>query len=36
MDAYVCCQGYYDRCCFKAGGIGDQGNPCCLALEGCC
>ncbi|KAK7241545.1 proline-rich family protein [Aureococcus anophagefferens] len=36
MDAYVCCQGYYDRCCFKAGSIGDQGNPCCLALEGFC
>ncbi|KAK7240119.1 hypothetical protein SO694_00117092 [Aureococcus anophagefferens] len=36
MDACVCCQGYYDRCCFKAGSIGDQGNPCCLALEGFC
>lgn len=36
MDAYICCQGYYDRSCFKAGSVGDQGNPCCLALEACC
>ena len=36
MDAYICCQGYYDRCCFKAGSIGDQGNSCCLCLESVC
>ena len=36
MDAYLCCQGYYDKACWKAGSVGDQGNPCCLACEGCC
>lgn len=36
LDNYSCCQGYYDCMCFKAGSIGDQGNPACLALEGCC
>jgi len=36
MDAYICCQGYYDRMCWKAGSVGDQGNPCCLAIEGFC
>lgn len=36
MDNYVCCQGYYDMACFKAGSVGDQGNACCLACEGCC
>lgn len=34
MDAYLCCQGYYDKACWKAGSVGDQGNPCCLACEG--
>ena len=29
LDQYMCCQGYYDCACFKAGSIGDQGNPCC-------
>lgn len=36
MDNYICCQGHYDCNCFKAGSIGDQGNPCCLAIEGLC
>ncbi|KAJ8613904.1 hypothetical protein CTAYLR_009576 [Chrysophaeum taylorii] len=36
LDNYTCCQGYYDCMCFKAGSCGDQGNPCCLCLEGCC
>jgi len=33
---YKCCQGYYDACCFKAGSFGDEGNQCCMVLEGCC
>ncbi|KAJ1449000.1 hypothetical protein M885DRAFT_537239 [Pelagophyceae sp. CCMP2097] len=36
LENYTCCQGYYDCMCFKAGSIGDAGNPCCLAIEGWC
>mmetsp|Transcript_20299 Transcript_20299/g.60557 ORF Transcript_20299/g.60557 Transcript_20299/m.60557 type:complete len:231 (-) Transcript_20299:78-770(-) len=38
MDQYMCCQGYYDGICpcWKSGSVGDQGNPACLACEGCC
>ncbi|KAH8076580.1 hypothetical protein JL721_591 [Aureococcus anophagefferens] len=36
MNNYICCQGYANYCCFKAGSIGDQGNPLCLFLESCC
>lgn len=36
IDNYICCQGYYDCMCFKAGSIGDQGNWACLLCEGCC
>ena len=33
MAAYKCCQGYFDGPCFRAGGCGDEGNPCCLVCE---
>ena len=32
----MCCQGYANYCCFKAGMIGDTGNPVCMACESCC
>lgn len=35
MAEYRCCQGYFDCACFRAGTLGDQGNPCCLLVEVC-
>ena len=36
MNNYICCQGYANFMCFKAGTVGDQGNSCCLCIESVC
>ena len=36
IEGYVCCQGYMDMCCFRAGTMGDADNECCLCLEALC
>jgi len=37
MSKYLCCQGYFDCCCFKAGTLGESNCPtCCLCLEAVC
>jgi hypothetical protein len=34
MTKYVCCQGYFNICCFKAGACGEESCPdACLCLE---
>ena len=34
MSRYVCCQGYINCCCFKAGSLGESSCPdLCLCLE---
>jgi len=36
LTRYVCCQGYYDRCCFKAGNCCEHDCPTlCLCIESC-
>ena len=36
MSKYVCCQGYVNCCCFKAGSLGEESCPdICLCLEAC-
>jgi hypothetical protein len=36
MSRYVCCQGYVNICCFKAGTMGEESCPdACLCLEAC-
>lgn len=36
MNNYICCQGYANFMCFKAGSVGDQGSSLCLCIESCC
>ena len=37
MSQYVCCQGYFDCCCFTAGSFGERDSPeCCLCVESFC
>jgi hypothetical protein len=37
MTKYVCCQGYFNCCCFQAGSMGEQSCPdLCLCLEALC
>lgn len=37
MSLYLCCQGYFNCCCFKAGEMGEQSCPdLCLGIESCC
>ena len=36
MNRYVCCQGYYDVACFRAGTCGERSAPhLCLTCESC-
>ena len=36
MSKYVCCQGYINCCCFKAGACGEESCPdLCLCIESC-
>merc|ERR1712110_339431 len=38
MSRYICCQGYFPKCCcFNPGHMGEQSAPeCCLCIEACC
>lgn len=37
MSEYLCCQGYFNVCCFQAGSMGEQSCPdLCLCIESCC
>ena len=37
IERYICCQGYYDNRCCKAGTCGEKSCPfLCLGLESCC
>jgi len=37
MSKYICCQGYNDCCCIKAGSCCESTCPdLCMCIEGCC